>query len=135
MGRAATLGLRAGIATATAAAVVTACGGSNGSSISGSTPAPAPATTQGGGATPAAKADIVIKDFAFSPAQFTATVGRPVTVVNDDPVPHTWTADDGAFNSGTLDQGKTFSFTFRKAGTYSYLCSIHPQMKGTVTVR
>ncbi|HMA45864.1 MAG TPA: hypothetical protein VKP11_01420, partial [Frankiaceae bacterium] len=97
MGRAATLGLRAGIATATAAAVVTACGGSNGSSTSGSTPAPAPATTQGGGTTPAAKADIVIKDFAFSPAQLTATVGRPVTVVNDDPVPHTWTADNGAF--------------------------------------
>lgn len=135
MGRAATLGLRAGIATATVAAAMTACGSSNTSSTSGSTPPPASATTPGGGTgTGAAKADILIKDFAFSPAQLAAKVGQPVTVVNEDAVAHTWTADNGTFDSGTLAQGKTFTFTFSKAGAYSYICSIHPRMKGTITV-
>ena len=58
-----------------------------------------------------------------------------MTWVNDDQAPHTATANDGAFDSGTLQPGQSFSFTFTQPGTtYAYYCAIHPSMTGTVTV-
>jgi plastocyanin len=57
-----------------------------------------------------------------------------VTWTNNDSIGHTVTADDGSFNS-PVDPGKTFSFTFTKAGTYTYHCSIHPTMKATIVVK
>jgi plastocyanin len=58
-----------------------------------------------------------------------------VTWSNDDPAPHTVTAEDGDFDSDILDGGQSFSFTFDEPGTYTYLCNVHPDMKGTVKVR
>ena len=78
-------------------------------------------------------AEIVISDFAFS-EDITVPVGTTVIVRNDDSAGHTWTADDGAFDSGFIDAGATFEFTFTEAGTFAFHCDVHPSMKGTITV-
>jgi plastocyanin len=57
-----------------------------------------------------------------------------VTWTNQDFAPHTATADDGSFDTGRLDQGETGSVTFDQPGTYTYTCTFHPNMKGTVVV-
>jgi amicyanin len=78
-----------------------------------------------------------IDNFAFSPAKITVKVGTTVTWTNKDSVTHTVTSDDGsaaAFDSGNLESGKTYQFTFQKAGTYTYHCNIHPDMQGTIVV-
>jgi plastocyanin len=77
---------------------------------------------------------VSIKDFAFDPPSTTVAPGTMVTWVNNDQVPHTATANDGAFDSGTLQPGQSYSFTFDKPGTYAYHCNIHPYMTATVTV-
>ncbi|MGH3650102.1 MAG: cupredoxin domain-containing protein [Acidimicrobiia bacterium] len=88
-----------------------------------------PATT---GAT-GGEASIVISGFDFNgPASISA--GTTVTVTNDDAVAHTWTSEDGVFNSGTLAGGETFDFTFENPGEYAYFCSIHAEMTGSITV-
>ena len=79
--------------------------------------------------------NIEIKNFMFTPATVTAPAGDTVTWRNDDEEPHTVTSDSGLFRSGGLDTGQTFSFKFDKPGTYHYVCSIHPQMQGTITVK
>ena len=58
-----------------------------------------------------------------------------MTWTNNDPVAHTVTSDNGVFASGNLSPGATFSYTFNTAGTYSYHCSIHTYMVGTVAVQ
>lgn len=78
--------------------------------------------------------EVTIVDFAFEPQELVVTAGTTVTWSNDDVTPHTVTADDGAFDSGRMDPGGTFSFTFDEPGTYSYICSFHPGMTGTVVV-
>jgi len=78
---------------------------------------------------------IDIRDFAYHPAQTEIAVGTTVTWTNSDTVPHTATATDRTFDSGILDPGKSYSFTFEKAGTFDYACLVHPQMKGTIIVR
>jgi plastocyanin len=78
-----------------------------------------------------------IQNFAFDPPNITVAPGTTVTWVNNDSAPHTVTATDpaGAFDSGTLQPGQSFSFTFTQPGTtYAYYCAIHPSMRGTVTV-
>jgi len=77
---------------------------------------------------------VSIKDFAFNPSNTTVSPGTSVTWVNNDQTAHTATANDGAFDSGTLQPGQSFSFAFDKAGTYAYHCNIHPDMTATVTV-
>jgi plastocyanin len=77
---------------------------------------------------------VSIKNFAFNPPNTTVSAGTTVTWVNNDQVPHTVTANDGAFDSGTLQPGQSYSFTFDKPGTYAYHCNIHPYMTATVTV-
>jgi plastocyanin len=79
-------------------------------------------------------ASVSIVDFAFDPGLVTVDAGATVTWTNQGPSPHTVTADDGSFDSGTLDAGGTFSFTFTNAGTVSYHCTIHPNMVGSVVV-
>src|SRR5215217_3928620 len=77
-----------------------------------------------------------IKNFAFNPPNVTVAPGTTVTWVNNDQTAHTATATDpaGAFDSGTLQPGQSYSFTFDKPGTYAYHCNIHPDMTATVTV-
>src|SRR5215217_7862307 len=77
---------------------------------------------------------VSIKGFAFNPPNATVAPGTTVTWVNNDQAPHTATANDGAFDSGTLQPGQSYSFVFDKAGTYAYHCNIHPDMTGTITV-
>jgi plastocyanin len=84
---------------------------------------------------PPADATIVqIVDFAFAPASLEVPVGTTVAWTNDDTAPHTVTAEGGAFDSGVLDPGASFSFTFDQPGTYAYVCALHPNMQGTITV-
>jgi plastocyanin len=72
---------------------------------------------------------------AYQPADISVKVGDSVTwSFQDDQASHTATADDGTFDSSTLAKGQTYSFKFTKAGKVTYKCSLHPQMKGTVTV-
>jgi plastocyanin len=78
---------------------------------------------------------IVVKNFMFSPAPLTVSVGTTVTWVNMDDEPHTAVSDTGVFRSGAMDTNESYSFRFDKSGTYHFTCSIHPSMSGTVIVR
>jgi len=78
---------------------------------------------------------ITIQNFAFSPATITVPVGTTVTWTNVDSAPHTATADNGTFDTGRLQQGQSGSYTFAKAGTYTYYCAVHPMMKATIVVQ
>lgn len=75
-------------------------------------------------------------DYKFTPATLSIAVGDTVTWTNHDTAPHNIVVTDGPekFTSPTLQTGQTFSHTFTQAGTYSYYCSIHPDMKATLTV-
>jgi plastocyanin len=119
--------------------VVAACGGSSTTTTAAPGTTAGPATTGGGATTTAGAAggaQVSIKGFAFSPADVTIKVGETVTWTNEDSATHTIAADNGGFtNSGDIAQGATYSTTFDKAGTFPYHCSIHPNMKGTVTVQ
>jgi amicyanin len=112
------------LAVVLAAVALAACGGSQGSAPSGA----------GGAQT----AKISMKNLAFNPAQLTIKAGTTVVWTNDEDVPHTVKASAGSgvqFESGTLNKGQSFQFTFTKPGTYPYECTLHPDMKGTITVQ
>jgi plastocyanin len=79
-------------------------------------------------------ASVTIADFTFGPGDLTVPAGTTVTWTNDDPFAHTLVAVDGSFTSPELAGGDQFEFTFEAAGTYAYVCGIHPSMAGTVTV-
>jgi plastocyanin len=81
-----------------------------------------------------ASADVKIDNFSFGPQTITVTPGTTVTWTNRDDIPHTVVSTDGLFKSKARDTDEKFSYTFTKAGTYSYFCSIHPKMTGTVVV-
>ena len=85
---------------------------------------------------PALAADeaVTITGFAFSPPSVTVNEGDTVTWTNEDGMAHTATGDGGAFDTGTLADGASATVTFDTAGTFAYLCSIHPTMTGTVVV-
>jgi plastocyanin len=78
---------------------------------------------------------IVMKNFDYSPMMLTVKAGTTVTWKNLDGEPHTIVGLDGAFRSGALDQGDTFSHTFDKPGIYQYICSIHPKMRAQIVVQ
>jgi amicyanin len=81
--------------------------------------------------------EVKIDNFSFGPAALTVSVGSTVTWTNRDDIPHTIvsTDDPKVFKSKVLDTDEKFSFTFTKAGTYAYFCSIHPKMTGKVVVQ
>jgi len=76
-----------------------------------------------------------IIDFAFEPAALTVAPGTRVTWTHAGQAPHTVTSDTGAFDSGRLTGGQTFTFTFTSAGTFAYHCEIHPNMRARVVVQ
>lgn len=80
------------------------------------------------------EATVTIVDIAFDPPELEVSTGTTVTWTNRDAAPHTVTASDGAFDSGALNEGDTFSYTFEDAGTFDYVCEIHPGMTASVTV-
>jgi plastocyanin len=79
--------------------------------------------------------DVKIDNFVFGPQTVTIPVGATVTWTNHDDIPHTSVSTDGVFKSRVMDTDENFSYTFTKAGTYPYFCSIHPKMTGTVIVK
>jgi plastocyanin len=81
-----------------------------------------------------ATGEVTIADFAFTPQIVEIPVGGTVTWTNTDGSPHTATADDGAWDTGNIDPGASVSLTFETPGTYTYLCSYHPNMVGIVIV-
>lgn len=102
------------------------------------TASPTANATVGNSTSPAASASgnaVEISGFAFSPASLSVKTGTTVTWTNKDSTDHTVTVDSGdGPKSSNIAQGQTYSFTFSKAGTYKYHCSIHPDMTATVTV-
>jgi plastocyanin len=80
---------------------------------------------------------VKIDNFSFGPVTLTVPVGTTVTWINRDDIPHTVvsTDDSKTFKSKVLDTDEKFFFTFNKAGTYPYFCSIHPKMTGKVIVQ
>ena len=89
-------------------------------------------------AAPAESADadtVAIRDFAFSPNSLTVSAGTTVTWKNLDGEPHTVVNDNGLFRSDALDENDSYTFRFDKPGTYTFICSIHPHMHGTIVVK
>jgi 3',5'-cyclic-AMP phosphodiesterase len=80
-------------------------------------------------------AEVKIDNFSFTPASITVAAGTTITWTNRDDIPHTVVADDKAFKSKVMDTDEKFSYTFGKAGTYPYFCSVHPKMTGKVIVQ
>jgi len=90
--------------------------------------AAAPAPAQAAEAPPAAQPQTIaveIEDNKFTPNKITVPVGATLIWTNKGQKPHTVTADDGSFDSGTLNNGGNFSQTFAKAGTFPYFCQFH----------
>jgi plastocyanin len=78
--------------------------------------------------------NVAISGFAFNPPSLNITVGTTITWTNQDSTTHNVKADDNSWGSNDLNKGDTFSYTFNQAGTYSYHCGFHANMKGTITV-
>jgi plastocyanin len=76
---------------------------------------------------------VMIDNFTFEPKALTVKVGTTVTWKNRDDIPHL-VVSAGKFRSKTLDTDDAFSFTFTSAGDYTYFCSLHPHMTGTIKV-
>jgi plastocyanin len=86
---------------------------------------------------PAMKPAVTISNYSFHPAILTVNKGSTVIWVNNDDDVHTIKSTGGpeTFNSPALDSGNQFGFTFHRAGTYHYTCSVHPYMRGVIVVR
>ena len=104
-------------------------------------PAAAGKTAPPGGANaPAPSGDAVraekvsIVEFAYDPDPVRIEEGGKVTWVNRDSAPHTATAEDGSFDTGTITTDKLKSESFKQPGTYTYFCQVHPDMHGTIEV-
>jgi plastocyanin len=78
---------------------------------------------------------IEIKDFAFNPQTLTVKSGETVTWINRDEEPHTVVSVEKQFKKSTaLDTDQEFTITAGAPGTYTYFCSVHPKMTGTIVV-
>ena len=122
--------------TAAAGAATTAAAGTATTAAAGAatTAAAGTATTAAAGAGAAASAATVdIKQFKFGPAETHIAVGGTVTWTNSDNQKHTATSS-GGLDTGAIEAGATGKATFAKAGTFAYICSFHPFMKGTIIV-
>lgn len=131
------------------ALAVAGCGSSDDGDESGSTTESTTATessgddqasTPGGVSAPAPSGDaaraekVSIVEFTYSPDPVVIEEGGKVIWVNRDSAPHTATADDGSFDTGTIETDKLKSESFKQSGTYAYFCEIHPDMHGTIEV-
>jgi plastocyanin len=83
----------------------------------------------------AANGEVKIDNFSFGPQTLTVPVGATVTWTNRDDIPHTVVSTEGVFKSKVRDTDEKFSYTFTKAGTYPYFCSVHPKMTGQIVVK
>jgi plastocyanin len=95
---------------------------------------PAVAPGAASAAASAGRTEVKIDNFSFSPETLTVKAGTQITWTNGDDIPHTVVSEGQAFKSKVLGTGEKFTFTVSKPGTYSYSCSIHPNMTGKVVV-
>jgi plastocyanin len=89
---------------------------------------PAAARSDGG-------STITIDNFTFSPPRLAVSKGTEVTWANQDDIPHTIVLTTIGVRSKAIDTDKTFTYRFDKAGTFAYVCGLHPQMHGQVVVK
>jgi len=76
-----------------------------------------------------------MRTMVFGPRRIEISAGGSVTWTNNDPLVHTITADDGSWDSGPIEPGKTWTHTFTQAGEYAFHCTPHPFMKAVIVVR
>ena len=123
----------------TCAALVGGCGGSDepASETAQQTPAATEATPAGAEATPAeGEVRVAMKDFKFVPADVTVEPGQTITWVNEDTAQHDAVAPGGEGPKSELfNEGESYSWTAETAGRIPYVCTVHPGMEGTITVR
>jgi plastocyanin len=82
----------------------------------------------------AADTQIVVDNFTFSPTPLMVPTGTTVTWVNHDDIPHSIVCPDLKVKSHPLDTDDSFAYKFEQAGTYDYICGLHPHMHGQVVV-
>ena len=78
--------------------------------------------------------EVKIDNFVFGPERLTIKAGTTVTWTNRDDIPHTVASKDRLFKSKVMDTDESYSFTFSTPGEYTYFCSLHPHMTGTIVV-
>ena len=100
---------------------------------SSSNPSPGPVTSTASTST-ASQNSVAIQNYAFNPSTLTIQKGANVTWTNYDSVQHHVVSDSSAFSSPLLNKGDTYTHQFNNTGSFSYICSIHPYMKGTIVV-
>ncbi len=104
-------------------------------SSSNTSPSPANSTiTNTASTSTASQNPVAIQNYAFSPSTLTIQKGANVTWTNYDSVQHHVVSDSSAFSSPLLNKGDTYTHQFNNTGSFSYICSIHPYMKGTIVV-
>jgi plastocyanin len=109
--------------------IVAGCGGGDSAETS---------AAAGGDSTEAAAVagdEVAIAEFSYAPETVAVDAGDRVIWTNRDDAAHTATADDGSFDTGTLEKGDSAPVSFDEPGTYSYYCRFHAFMKATVEVR
>jgi plastocyanin len=126
--------MRVPIALVFAVIVPLVAAGCGSSSTAPSSPSPGAGN---GGGTPVSivRGALDLTTTAYAPNPVTVAVGTSVTWTNNDTTAHTSTANDGTWNSGTIAPGSSFTRTFASAGTFTYHCTIHPNMVASVTVQ
>jgi plastocyanin len=82
-----------------------------------------------------AASQVIIDNYAFSPASLTVKVGTTVTWINQDEDAHTVDSTQGKFKSAPLNKGDKFEFRFTAAGEYPFYCRFHPKMTGKIIVQ
>jgi amicyanin len=127
-----------GVVIVIAVVAIIAAGGHKATSTYTNTSKPAKSSSSSSNTSGAvATTDVKIQNYMFSPMVIKVKVGSTVTWTNEDQVHHTVTADTvsaDAPNGPLIGQGEKYSFTFKKAGTYTFHCMPHPYMHGTVVV-
>jgi plastocyanin len=105
--------------------------------MSGSTLARSGHAAAAASAAAATQSAVSIHNYAFDPGMLKVTAGATVTWINRDGDVHTIKSQEGPekFQSPALDTGGHYSFTFRHPGTYRYICSVHPYMRGVIIVQ
>jgi len=122
-----------------AGGLIAGCGSDDdeGAGTSSPPPASAPEATGPDTGSTGGEVKVTMKDIEYVPKAITAKVGQKIVWENTDgEIPHTVTATDGAdFDSGNMTSGETFEYTPTKAGKIDYVCTIHANQKGSVTVQ
>lgn len=131
-----------GVAIVAIAVILVGCSSASTTTTAGPTggivttvPSETATTTGGGGSSGGATVEVKMEGMAFSPQTVTIKVGDTVNWTNMDQPPHNATAVDKSWKTSTFGTGESGSVTFTTAGTFPYICTVHPSMTGTVIVQ